>query len=152
MIDRKSATFARSQWCDALQELTLCCAGDDPCDTPDRLRELNALMLDASATALFDGLKPLAPAHLDDLIHRAAYESAAMAMMGAGTGYLVSRNGDGHSMATVALPGSFPEKSGSGMTPALALIGAMALAMSSVAGSARASARQTLVNVRPALH
>jgi hypothetical protein len=152
MIERKSVLLARSEWCHALRELTLCCAGDDACDTPDRLRELNRLMFSAPAAALLDALKPLSPRRLKALIELSAYESAVMAMIGPGTGCLVSRNGDGASLATVALSCSWTEKSGSGVTPALALIGALALSMSSVEVAARSRSLQALVDLQPALH
>jgi hypothetical protein len=152
MIERKSAMHPRSEWCDALRELTLCCAGDDPCDTPDRLRELNSLLLNAPAATPLDGLKQLGSARLEALIQLAAYETAVMAMMGTGMGFLVSRNGAGHSLATVAVPGVLPEISGSGITPALALIGALALSLASVEVCPRTSSLQALTDVRPALH
>lgn len=152
MIERKSVMLARSEWCDALRELTLSCAGDDACDTPDRLRELNTLMFTAPAAALFDALTPLSHRRLETLIQLAAYESAVMAMMGAGTGYLLSRNGDGVSLATVALSCSLAEKSGSGVMPALALIGALALSLSSVEVAARSRSSQARVELQPAVH
>lgn len=152
MIERKSLMLARSEWCDALRELTLFCAGDDACDTPVRLRELNTLMLKAPAVAVFDAFTPLTPGRLETLIQLAAYETAVMAMMGAGIGFLVSRNGDGASLATVALAYSLPEKSGSGVTPALALIGALALAMSSVEVAAQSQSPYSSAALQPALH
>lgn len=152
MIERKSTMLARSEWCHALRELTLYCAGDDACDTPDRLRELNRLMFSAPAAVLFDALTPLSPRRLEALIQLAAYETAVMAMMGAGTGYLVSRNGDGASLATIALSCGSTEKSGSGATPALALIGALALSMASVEATARSTATHGLVELQSVLH
>jgi hypothetical protein len=103
---------------------------------------MNDLLLVAPEVALLDGLQPVGRAHLAMLLDAGAHDSAVLTMLDRGSGYLLSRNGDGHSLASIALPGTTREKSAAGANPALALIGALALSLTSAAASSRlASAR-----------
>jgi hypothetical protein len=129
MGTRVLANLSRGVWVDALRELSLCCADAEAHETHELLRRINHLLLAAPAPALLTGLRPLGPARLDALLEIDAADSAAMAMFGHGTGYLLSRSGDGACLASVILPGSQQEESGSGVTPALALVGALSLAL-----------------------
>jgi hypothetical protein len=142
MVERSSAIVARSEWLLALRELALSCADGADEDTPDRICEMNDLLLVAPEVALLDGLQPVGRAHLAMLLDAGAHDSAVLTMLDRGSGYLLSRNGDGHSLASIALPGTTREKSAAGANPALALIGALALSLTSAAASSRlASAR-----------
>lgn len=152
MAEPGSAMLAPGEWLDALRELSLCCADDLPLDTVERLRQMNILLLLAPESALPSGVGPLTPARLETLLIADASETAAMAMIGLGAGYLLSRSGSGESLATIALPGMIGEKSGSGATPALALTGALALALSTAPLTERRAPRRVSFNVRAALH
>jgi len=112
---------------------------------------MNALLLCAPSTGLPQGLRALGPARLEALLAAAAYETAVMAMLDRGAGFLLSRSGDGDSLATVALPGSLREKSGSAATPALALVCALALALSNAVPGGVTRVRRT-ADARAALH
>lgn len=142
MAKQTLVTVARSQWLGALRDLALDCADGSDEDTDDRIREMNALLLATPDAALLDGLQPIGPSHLAMMLEVGAHDSVVLAMLGRGSGYLISRNGDGHSLASVALPGTAREKSAAGANPALALIGALALSLTSAAAGTRlASAR-----------
>jgi hypothetical protein len=152
MAEPGSALLAPSEWLDALRELSLCCADDLPHDTVERLREMNILLLLAPERALPNGVAPLAPARLETLLIADASETAAMAMIGFGAGYLLSRSGNGESLATIALPGVIGENSGRGATPALALIGALALSLSRAPVTEHRAPHRARLDMRPALH
>jgi hypothetical protein len=142
MVERSSAAVARSEWLHALRELALSCADAADEDTSDRVWVLNELLRIAPEMGLVDGLQTVGTAHLAMLLEAGAHDSAVLKMLDRGSGYLLSRNGDGHSLASVALPGTAREKSAAGANPALALIGALALSLTSAAASSRlASAR-----------
>jgi len=152
LSEQNFEVLARSEWLDALRDLSICCADDDPCDAEDRVRELNALLGMVPDEALSHGLRPIRAVRLEELLGVGACENAVMAMFEDGSGFLVSRSGDGHSLATIALPGSIHERSGAGATPALALVGAVALFLSNANALRRAPVRHSKVAVRPALH
>ena len=66
------------------------------------------------------------------MLQTGAATSAALALIGPGTGFMLSRGG-GTSLATVILPASEEECQGEGATPALALAAAYVLALSRAA-------------------
>ena len=152
MADRNSAVLARSEWLGALRELSVACCESEPGDAPICLREMNALLLMTPHADLLDGVRPLGLARLEVLIEADACETAVMAMLDCGAGYLVSRSGDGQSLATVALPDTLHDESGAGATPALALIGALALSLSTVAAAVRPTTMRSSTGARMALH
>ena len=152
MIEPQTDTFTRSEWLAALLDLPVFCAGDEAGCTADRIREMNALLRLVPAGADLAGTRALNAARLAALLGPDCGESAVLAMLGHDTGFLLSRSGDGHSFATLALPGAVPEQSCSGSTPALALIGALALSLYEAQGSTRALTRRTGVEGHSLLH
>lgn len=63
----------------------------------------------------------------DALIAQGAFASAALAVIGAGTPFMLSRSSEGHCLATIA--GQGVEVIAEGVSPALALLGAWAAAL-----------------------
>lgn len=131
MAKRNMSGLAHREWLDALRDLSLCCAVSEADEACDRVREMNALLLVAPTHTLIEGLRPIGAARIEALIDADACETAIMTMLDEGAGFLLSRGADGQSLATIALPGVARETSGAGATPALALVGALALALAS---------------------
>jgi hypothetical protein len=152
MVERSSAIVARSEWLHALRALALNCADGADEDTPDRICDMNELLRVAPEAKLLDGLQPVGPAHLAMLLDAGAHDSAVLTMFDRRSGYLLSRNGDGHSLASVALPGTTRENSAAGANPALALIGALALSLTSAAASSRLASARGRSSATAALH
>ncbi len=73
------------------------------------------------------------PASVEALIAQGAFESAALAIIGQATPFMLSRSGDGHCLATIA--GHDAEVTARGASPALALLGAWAAALLARASS-----------------
>lgn len=139
------AESVRAEWINALRDLSFRCAAEDADRSSARLREMNHLLAIAPAKAGAHGLQALGPARLDALLRADAADAAAMALFGCGAGYLLSRGGDGHCLATVVFPDVPHEESGSGATPALALIGAAAMLLADASSTApRLSRMETL--------
>ena len=69
-------------------------------------------------------------ARVEALIAAGAGECAVLALFGGEAGYLLSRGGSGQHLASVILPGSDEEVTAGGDSLVLALIGALALALS----------------------
>lgn len=166
-------------WHLQLAELALACAGSFPAEEVQRLRELRCLLAAAPDRALVRGLAvPDAerPAHgapaatgldggepagvgrhgtgpdddpVEALIRANAAESAALALLGAECGYLLSRGAAGQHLASVMLPAASEETSAGGDTLALALVGALALALAEAGapyGERRSADRASLLN------
>lgn len=152
MAERNMGAFAQREWFDALRDLSLCCAVGEPDEAHDRVREINALLLVAPARSLIDGLRPIAVSRIEALINADACETAVLGMLVSGAGFLLSRGGDGQSLATIALPGGQREASGAGASPALALIGALAQALASTMPAERTRMHWSGLGQRAALH
>lgn len=152
MADRFSANHARSGWLVALRTLAIACADGEPEDVAHCLRDINTLLCEAPQIALTAGVLPLGSARMEALLAADAHDTAIMAMLDHGAGYMVSRGGDGQSLATVALPNALHDESGTGATPALALIGALALSLSTAAKSASVTSPRAVSGTRMALH
>lgn len=146
MAERRPASLAASlaerEWLDALRNLSLCCAIGDADEVHERLREMNALLLAAPSRLLISGLRPLPVHRTEALIDADACETAVLNMLDDGCGFLLSRGAQGQSLVTIALPGSADETSGSAATPALALIGTIALALARAVSRGARSQRQ----------
>ncbi|MET1756778.1 hypothetical protein ABVV53_15135 [Novosphingobium sp. RD2P27] len=119
------------EWITALYELTKYCAESEANETDCYIRRMNELLTTAPNKDLLKGLRAIDPPRLELLLAIGAHETAAMAMLIDDAGYMLSRSYDGQSLATVALPGLNDEKSAAGATPALALVAAVALSLSS---------------------
>lgn len=126
-----SAAAARGTagWRQELGELALACAGSFPAEEAQRLRDMRRLLAAAPAPMLLRGLAVPTAERLDQLVAADAVPSAALAMLGPECGYLLSRGASGQHLASVILPGADEETSASGDTMALALIGALGLAL-----------------------
>lgn len=116
-------------------ELALACAGSFAGDEAARIRDLCGLLSVVPDLARMAGFPPPDFARVETLISAGAPESAVLALFGGEAGYLLSRGGSGQHLASVALPGATDDVTASGDTLALALIGALALALSEAVGA-----------------
>ena len=66
---------------------------------------------------------------LEAMVAAGAYETAALALLGSETGFMLSRGVKGSSLATVVLSGRDEEMTVEGTTAALALLAALAMAL-----------------------
>jgi len=120
-------------WRQRLADLALACAGSYAADEGACLREMAALLTSAPEGHA-RGLARPDPAALEALIAAGAGASAALAMLDGGeAGYLLSSGGNGQHMASVILLGNAEELTASGDTAALALVGALAMALADLA-------------------
>ncbi len=152
MAERTPANIARSEWLRALRDLAVSCAEGADEDTRLLVGAMNDLLLAAPEPGVLDGVQALRPGRLTVLLDAGAHDTAALSMLGTGSGYLLSRNGSGHSLASVALPGSAREKSAAAANPALAVVGALALSLTSAAASARHAALRAPAGAAAVLH
>jgi hypothetical protein len=143
--------LAHGNWLAALRMLSFCCA-DIPRDASRRARELNHLLGHAPDGSLVEGMLALGLVRLEAMLAADAAEAAIMAMFQPGASYMLSRAGDGQSLATVALPSPHREQSSAGATPALALIGAVALSLADGSVSMHVAARRVALDGRALLH
>ncbi|PLK26633.1 hypothetical protein [Novosphingobium sp. TH158] len=120
-------------WFDSLGELALACAGSFAGEEALRLRDAYVLLGRAPAHALLAGTKLPDPALFETLVHAGAGESAALALLGSDAGFLLSRGAQGRYLASVILPGRNEEASAGAETAALAIVGALALALQDLA-------------------
>lgn len=96
----------------------------------ERIRE--AWLLLAAAPAILHGSLAgnLPPSDaIEAMIEAEAFESAALSLIAPDMGFLLSRGGNGLAIASVVLPGGEEDHTSSGASPALALLGALALAL-----------------------
>lgn len=116
-------------WRRELAELALACAGSFPGEEPLRIRAIRDLLARVPEPGLGAGLTVPDAARVDALIAADAGECAVLALFGAEAGYLLSRGAGGQCLASVILPGSAEEVTAGGDSLVLALIGALALAL-----------------------
>ena len=107
-------------WRSQLGQFLAACNASAAEDQADRLRE---------ARALFQHVEPLDAPLFEAMVTARAFESAALAMVGPASGYMLSRGGNGISLASVCLPGGGEQHTCEGDTPALALLAATATAL-----------------------
>ena len=117
-------------WRTRLGQLAIACAGAFIEDENDRIREARALLALAPHPALVSGIDVPDENQLERLIAAGANADAALALITTDVGYLLSRSGGGQYLASVMLPGATADCSACGDTLALALIGALARALS----------------------
>jgi len=145
--DWSTARAGASHWRRQLAELALACAGSCQAEEMQRVGDLWRLMVRAPDRAAIRGLQLPDAARLKLLMETGAGETAALALIGADCGYLLSRGGTGQFLASIALPGAADETSASGDSLALAVVGAVALALVEADEPARpARAVDTLLN------
>lgn len=124
-----SPAAAHDAWRVRLAALATACAGSYPEDEGDRIRDVHQLLAAAPSPGLITGLAVPTGSRIDRLIASGAGASAVLAMLGEGSGYLVSRGEAGEHLASVVLPGADEDASACGDTLALALVGAIARAL-----------------------
>lgn len=107
------------QWRERAASLLHDCAASAPADEADRLREAFLLLGEANFADAGPSDQPCAQ-DFGRLLACQAHDSAAIALLGQDTSFLVSRAG-GTCLATVLRPGR-TEAWGEGATPALALL------------------------------
>lgn len=152
MAERSPVIVARSEWLRAMHDLVLACAEGAEEETASLVQEMNDLLLVTPESHLLTGLQPIGPGRLAVMLEAGAPDSAVLTMLDRGSGYLLSRNGDGHSLASVALPGAGREISAAGANPALALMGALALSLTSAAATSRLASTRTSAGTVALLH
>ena len=130
MADRAHKPFSRTHWCHRLEDLTLACIQSVAAEQEERIREMRELLARAPESELLSGLVLPDAASLEARLDARCWESAALDMLDAGSAYLLSRGAHGRHLASVILPGQDEDIPSPGNTLALALIGAMAQALS----------------------
>jgi hypothetical protein len=109
----KTASTATAHWRARLRDLLHDCVASGPSEQALRLSEACHLLTGGSDAA-----------RVDAMLRAGAFESAALAVMGEGVGYMLSRGATGAALASVVLPDSDEEATAEAETPALALIAA----------------------------
>ena len=100
-----------------LQRFAELCAASGPADQARRLREALALTRATRARDM-----------IEVMIAAGAFESGALAVIGADATWIVSKGGTGRCLASIVLPGMSEEVSAEAASPALALLAAWAKA------------------------
>ena len=127
-------------WQRGVAELALACAGSFAAEESSRLRDLIALLQSCPA-GIEPGLALPQPERLDELLGANAAAAAVLELFhGVPAGYLLSHGGEGRYLASVMLPGARAEANASGDTAALALLGAVALALADLPDGAAGQA------------
>lgn len=116
-------------WAQRLGEIAHEASAAFACDEVRHLRALYALINADSLGCTMAGLTVCDSAVMESLLTAGACDSAALALVGGSSGYMISRGSAGEFMATVVLPGCAEEQTGSGDSLALALVSAIALAL-----------------------
>ena len=117
-------------WRAHLRALAAECDASFADEQAERIRDAWRLL--ASAPLVSSGGQPFAlpPSDaIDAMIEAEAFESAALSLIAPDMGFLLSRGGNGLAIASVVLPGGEEDHTASGASPALALLGALALAL-----------------------
>ena len=116
-------------WAQRLCEIAHEASAAFACDEVRHLRALYAMINADSLGCTMAGLTVCETAVIEGLVMAGACDSAALALLGGSSGYMISRGSAGEFMATVLLPGYAEEQTGSGDSLALALVSAIALAL-----------------------
>ena len=135
-------------WADALAAVARACASGSARDEPRLLRALHSLLVTAPHRGLTAGIAMPDSGRLEALIAARACDAAALTLLGADCGYMLSRGNHGEHLASVILPGHGAETTTTGETLALALVGATALALGAVRTAAGAPHE---AEIRPAM-
>lgn len=123
---------APDSWFDSLGELALACAGAYADDEAELLRRFYAMIDHAPSTAFLDGIGHGDAMLFETLVSLGAATSAALSLIGEDSGYMLSRGGNGQYLASVMLPGRYEEATAGADTAALAIVGALAIALHDV--------------------
>ena len=119
-------------WADALAAVSLACSDGSARDEPRLLRAFHALLIAAPNPGLTAGIAIPDAARFAALIATRACDAAALALLGADCGYMLSRGNHGEHLASIILPGQSAETTAIGDTLALALVAALAAALGEV--------------------
>lgn len=123
---------APNSWFDALGELAIACAGAFAEDEGALLRRLHGLIERAPSPVFLEGIVPTDPALFDAMVSLGAATSAALSLIGEDAGYMLSRDSAGQYLASVMLPGRLEEATTGADSAALAIVGALAIALHDV--------------------
>lgn len=123
---------ASASWFDALGELALSCAGAFAEEEGAMLRRIFGLIDRAPSPSFLAGIVQPDAALFEAWVSLGATTSAAEALIGEDAGYMLSRDSDGNYLASIILPGRIEETTASADTAALAIVGALAIALHEV--------------------
>lgn len=123
---------APESWFDALGELALTCAGSFPDEEARLLRQLYHLVANAPSPGFLAGVVQPDIAQFEASVGIGAMESAALSLLGDDAGYMLSRGSGGQHLASIILPGRVEEATAGADTAALAIVGALAMALQDV--------------------
>ena len=117
--------LAEGYWRMRLGEIGTACCISEPAGEADGIREaFHVLMLAPPGMLAQLGLRP-GEERIEAMLAAGAFESAALALLPQGTGYMLSRGANGEHLASVFLAGTDSEMTAHGATAALALIAAL---------------------------
>jgi hypothetical protein len=117
-------------WANRLCDMALACSGAFASEEARHLRACHSILLAAPVMVLPWAKALPAADRIEALLQAGASESAALALLGDRCGYMLSRGVMGEALATIALPGGNSECSAKGDTLALAIVAALAQALS----------------------
>src|SRR5690349_1155648 len=121
--------LARSEWASDMACLSLDCAGSSAEDAKKRTRTLWSLLVQAPQPSLLHGLSLPHPGRMQALLAADACDTAVLEILGPEVEYALSRKPHEDHVASLTLSDG-EEASSPGASPALAVIGALALALS----------------------
>ena len=133
MMQPRPMTGDAEAWRSQMLSFFCRCVDGKPSQQMDRIREASVLFRQVPgdpdiSSALADENR------VESLLLVGAAESAALALVGRGVGYMLSRGTNGSHLATVVLPGQTQEYTATGGTVALALLAAQTAALLADAG------------------
>ncbi len=123
---------APRSWFDALGEIALACASAFAEDEAELLRRFHGMIDHAPSVAFLDGIAEPDPVLFETLVSLGAGAGAALSLIGEDAGYMLSRGGDRQYLASIMLPGRYEEATAGADTAALAIVGALAIALHDV--------------------
>lgn len=133
MFDDSNASDTEASWKLALDELTIACCAAMPAHESTMLARLCTLLTNPPSPDLITGIELLEACGV------AASDTtvSSLRLLGADCSYMLSRGPHALHIASVVLPGSEEEASSAGSSLALALIGAIAIALTERCMAAR---------------
>ena len=105
-----------------LRDLLHECAASAPAEQADRLREAHTLFTHRGFRGGQSSATEANAKVLEELLKLGAYESAALALLGGDSAFMLSRGANGNCLASVMLPHGPEEAVAEGSTLALALL------------------------------
>ena len=117
-------TLSIGSWTRQLCELKADIAVSQPSSAPAILTGVRALLAQAPEDTVCLGPLATSPKRFRALLDQDGFESAAVALLDAKVGYMISRGPNGACLASVVLPGMGKDISAGGESVALALVSA----------------------------